>query len=418
MSGNGCPVKHFDMLGEEFQTDPYAMCPALREQSVFYSPEHDAYVVTRFKDVDRILPDVEHFSNSNTVSPITPPTQEAIDVLMEYDYVLPPNLINADPPRHTMVKKYVADAISPRRLRALEPIVREWAGDQVDQMLTKGRADVFADLAFPLPAITGFSLIGFPREDIELLKSWCDNRIEFSYGRAEPSEQVRVAKAVGQFWQYTNEFVANRIAEPTDDFTSEMVARHLENPDEFGPRDIAAVLFGMALAAHETTTNLITNGLRQLLLNREQWDEIVADPSLIPNAVEECLRYDTPVVAWRRRAKEDITMDDGFVIPKDATILLHFASANRDPQQFPNAERFDIHRREARKHVTFGKGAHFCSGAPLGRMEMRVVLELLTERAPGMTLVPDQTLTYVPNIALRGPQRLLVDMEGVPAGVA
>ena len=413
-----CPVNHgFSMMDSEFLEDPYSQCPALLATPVFYAPELDAYVVTRYRDVDAMLADTERFSSSNTVVPITKPSVEAMAVLTDADYGFRPNLINADPPRHTKIRKFVADAISPRRLRALEPIVRKWAQEQIDMMLTKGRADIFADLAFPLPALTGFSLIGFPREDLELLKSWCNRRVAFTYGRAPIDEQVRVAESVAAFWSYTNEFIAGRIANPIDDFTSDMVRHHLREPEEFTPRDIAGVLFGMSLAAHETTTNLIVNGMRRLLENREQWEALVANPPLITNAVEECLRYDTPVIAWRRRAKTDIELD-GVTIPAEATILMLFFSANRDPAQFNDPDAFDITRRTARKHITFGKGTHFCSGAPLARMEMRVVLELLTAKAPGLTLVPDQHYEFVPNIALRAPQQLLVDMNPVFAGAA
>jgi cytochrome P450 len=414
MSGK-CPVNHgFTMMDPDFVQDPYAQCPALLEQPVFFAPELDAYVVTRYRDIDAMLPDVEHYSSSNTASPINPPAPEALQALADRGYSLKPNLINADPPRHTYVKKLVADAISPKRLRALEPIVREWASDQIDQMVAKGRADLFADLAFPLPAMTGFSLIGFPREDLDLLKSWCNDRVSFTYGHADVAEQVRVAEQIGDFWRYTQEFVAQRMADPTDDFTSEMVRHHFDEPEKFTPNDIASVLFGMSLAAHETTTNLIVNGVRRLLESRDQWEALVEDRSLILNAVEECLRHDTPVIAWRRRAKQDIEID-GTTIPENATILILFFTANRDPRQFADADAFDIRRREARKHVTFGKGAHFCSGAPLARMEMRVVLELLADKAPAMSLVPDQHYTYVPNIALRAPQQLLVDMVPVQA---
>jgi cytochrome P450 len=412
MSGK-CPVNHgFSMMDPEFVADPYAQCPELLENPVFYAPDLDAYVVSRYRDIDAMLPDTDNYSSSNTASPIKPPAPEALQALADRGYSLRPNLINADPPRHTYVRKFVADAISPRRLRALEPIVRDWATEQIELMMAKGRADLFRDLAFPLPALTGFSLIGFPQEDLDLLKSWCNDRVSFTYGRSETDEQVRVADQIGKFWQYTNDFVAKRMAEPTDDFTSEMVRHHFDEPETFTPNDISSVLFGMSLAAHETTTNLIVNGMRRLLENPDQWDALVADRSLIVNAVEEILRYDTPVVAWRRRAKADIEID-GTTVPQDATILMLFFTANRDPRQFGDPDVFDIRRREARKHVTFGKGAHFCSGAPLARMEMRVVLELLTEMTPGIRLVPAQEYRYVPNIALRAPQELLVDFVPV-----
>jgi cytochrome P450 len=298
--------------------------------------------------------------------------------------------------------------MSPRRLRALEPVVREWSAEQITRMIGMGRADVFSELAFPLPALTGFQLLGFPVEDLEMLKSWCADRVEFTYGRAAPEDHVRVATNVAAFWEYTNRFVALRIADPVDDLASDLARRHLEDPDAFTPRDIATVLFEMAVASHETTTNLLTNGLRRLLEQRAQWEALVEDPALIPNAVEECLRYDGSVVGWRRRAVEEVEVG-GVTIPEGATVFVLFASANRDPAQFDDPERFDVRRRDARKHMTFGKGIHFCQGAPLARMEVRVCLELLTQMAPELTIVPEQDFHYVPNVVMRGPSSLWVD---------
>lgn len=417
MSGQ-CPVMHdFSMMDDQFVQDPYRHCPALLEQPVHFAPDLNAYLVTRYSDVEAMLPDTEQYSSSNTNQPIHPPGEAAMNVLRSYDFGFRPNLINADPPRHTLVRRYVADAMSPRRIRALEPIVRQWADEQISAMVEKGQGDLFRDLAFPLPALTGFSLIGFPQEDLDTLKSWCDRRVTFTYGRASAEDQVRVAENVGAFWRYVNQFIADRIADPVDDFTSEMVRRHLENPEEFTPRDIAAVLFGMSLAAHETTTNLVTNGIRRLMENRDQWEAIVADRSLIPNAVEETLRFDAPVIAWRRRTKVDVEIA-GTVIPQDSTVLMLFFSANHDPARFPDPGTFDVRRTSARHHLTFGKGVHFCSGAPLARMEMKVVLNLLADKAPNMRLLPDQEYEYTPNIALRGPTRLMVDFGTAPVVAA
>jgi cytochrome P450 len=163
------------------------------------------------------------------------------------------------------------------------------------------------------------------------------------------------------------------------------------------------------MAAHETTTNLLSNGVRRLMENRDQWDLLVADPSLIPNAVEECLRYDTPVITWRRRAKQEIDIS-GTLIPENATILMMFFSANWDPDRFENPATFDVLRKDARAHLTFGKGVHFCSGAPLARLEMKIVLENLVEKLPNMKLVPGQKFEFTPNIAMRGPNSMLVDV--------
>jgi cytochrome P450 len=411
-----CPVMHnFTMMDEEFLGDPYAVFRDLRAERVFFSPDLDAYIVTRYADVAAILSDPVHFSSTVTLTPLTTPTDEAKAILAEVDFFRPPNLINADPPRHTKVRAFVQEAMTPKRLRAMEPIVREWAQVQIDMMIERGHGDIFRDLAFPLPALAGFRILGFPNEDLEMIKTWCEDRVAFTYGRAEPADQPRVARNVAAFWTYVNEFVAERIKNPIDDLASDLARRHLEDPADFTPRDIATVLFEMAVASHETTTNLLTNGLRRLLEQRDQWDLIVGDPKLIPNAVEEFLRYDGSVVSWRRRTLSDVTVGD-VEIPKDAVVIILLASANRDPDKFADAEQFDVRRKDARMHVTFGKGIHFCQGAPLARLEVRIVLELLTELAPDMTMVADQKFHFVPNIVMRGPTSLLVEFPSVGRG--
>ena len=406
-----CPVRHdFQMLEQPFVRDPYATCPVVQESPVFWSSDLGCYVVTRYDDVQRVLSDHELFSNAATNVPVTPINDEAQRVLDESEVWFRPNLTNADAPRHTMVRRWVADAMSPRRIRALEPGVRAWASTKVDEMVARGRADIYAELCFPLPAITGFTLLGFPQEDVEQLKAWCDRRVVLTYGRATGAEQVEVAENVAAFWRYTNEFAQSRVDNPQDDLTSEIIQHHIENPEEFSLRDVSAVLFGLSIAAHETTTNLMTNGVRQLLAHREQWEALVAEPTLIPNTIEECLRFDGPVIAWRRRATADVDVS-GTIIPKDSVVLMLLYSANHDPRRFDTADSFDIRRADARYHLTFGKGTHFCAGAPMARMEMKILLENLIEKAPGMRLVEGQELEFIPNISQRGPHGLLVDFS-------
>jgi len=413
-----CPVKHgFTMMDEQFLDNPYEQYKDMRADRVFYTPDLDAYVVTRYEDITAVLSDPAHFSSTVTLTPLTPPTDEARAILEEVDFYRPPNLINADPPRHTKIRAFVQEAMTPKRLRAMEPIVREWAAGRITTMISQGSADVFRDLAFPLPALAGFRLLGFPAEDLEMIKSWCEDRVAFTYGRADPADQPRVARNVAAFWVYVNDFVAKRIKEPIDDLASDLARRHLAEPDDFTARDIATVLFEMAVASHETTTNLLTNGLRRLLEHRDQWELLVADPGLIPNAVEEFLRYDGSVTSWRRRALEDAKIGDT-EIPVGSTVIILLTSANRDPAKFNDAETFDIRRKDARMHVSFGKGIHFCQGAPLARLEVRIVLELLVEQAPDMVLAPDQTFHFVPNIVMRGPTSLLVEFPSARAGLA
>jgi cytochrome P450 len=169
--------------------------------------------------------------------------------------------------------------------------------------------------------------------------------------------------------------------------------------------EITSVIYGLSFAGHETTTNLTSNAVRRLLENREQWKALCADPSLIPNAVEEVLRYDTSVISWRRITTKPVQIG-GVDIPAGAKLLLLLGGTGRDAERFADPARFDVHREDAGRHLAFGKGTHFCLGAPLARMEARIVLELLTAAAPDLELMPDQRFDFPPNVSFRGPQQL------------
>jgi cytochrome P450 len=273
-------------------------------------------------------------------------------------------------------------------------------------MLRRPEFDVVAALTFPLPAYMIFTFIGFPTEDIELLKGWCGNRALYSWGRPTPTEQVEIAGNMVRYWQYCERFADARIADPVDDFTSDLARVHNADPDELSRAEITGIVYALSFAGHETTTNLTTNALRRLLENPEQWQALCADPTLIPNAVEEALRHDTSVIAWRRITTRPVEIG-GVAVPAGARLMLSLGSANRDPARFADPDTFDVHRPNARDHLAFGMGIHFCLGAPLARIEVRTVLELLTERAPDLQLVPEQELSFPPNMSFRGPRTLL-----------
>ena len=168
---------------------------------------------------------------------------------------------------------------------------------------------------------------------------------------------------------------------------------------------LVVAVFGLLMAGHETTTNQSSLGLRALLQHRDQWEALCADPSLIPNAVEEIIRYDSSVISWRRVANKDVEIA-GITIPANAQILVMLAAANRDEAEFKDAETFNIHREHPQRHLSLGHGIHYCLGAPLARLELRIFLEQFTKRMPTLQLDPDQTFTYSPNTSHRGAQQL------------
>jgi cytochrome P450 len=241
-----------------------------------------------------------------------------------------------------------------------------------------------------------------------MLKAWCSKRILITYGRLPEDEQVEVANNVVAFWNYCEAHVAHREVEPGNDFTTDLLAWRAEHPDEVSFNDAVSIVYSIALAGHDSTTNLFTNGLRYLLANQDAWQAIVADPSLIPNAVEEMLRYDPPILGWRRITTTE-TVVGGVPLPKGAQLFMTFASAHRDADKFPEPDTFDITRDNARAHLSFGKGVHLCIGAPLARLEMRVTLENLIELTPKLRLVDKQDFAIIPNLVFRQMEELLVE---------
>jgi cytochrome P450 len=217
-------------------------------------------------------------------------------------------------------------------------------------------------------------------------------------------------------WQYVKEFVARRWEDPVDDLTSDLVRLSHQKPEQLNQFDIVNIVYSMALAGHETTCNAIGSGMHALLRHRAQWQRLIDEPALIPNAVEEILRFDGPVLYHRRVAKVDTRLGD-IVIPAGSKVMMCFASADHDPSQFGiDTEEFHIDRRDAEMHLAFGKGPHLCLGAPLARLETQISLELLTTMTPDMELVPDQDVSYVPNALFRGLEAFLVAPGGLAPG--
>lgn len=418
MSTNGdavrCPVVHdVDLLDPEYVHDPYPTLRRWREEGpVVYLPELDHYVITRYADVEQILLDRDTWSAANVSSPLQAPC-EAAQAVLRAGYTRIPTLSNADPPRHGPMRKSVLAVMTPRRLRALEPVLRDYARGLVEGFRDQPVVDFVEAFTFPFPGFAGFSLLGFPAGDTDMLKEWSRKRLLLTYGKLADDDQVEAATAMLAMWKYVDDFVARRWAEPVDDLTSDLVRLSGEKPDQLNQFDIVNIVYSMALAGHETTTNTIGNGVLALLLHREQWQRLIEDPGSIENAVEEILRFEGPVVHHRRIAKVATTVG-GVELPAGAKVMISFGSGGHDPAEFgDDADEFRIDRSEAELHLAFGKGAHLCLGATLARLEIRLTLELLTTMTPDIELVPDQQIDRIESPLLRGPRTLLVAPQGL-----
>jgi cytochrome P450 len=290
----------------------------------------------------------------------------------------------------------------------MEDVVRGLVRDYLDGHRFAGRSDIVAELTWELPALVLFHILGVPSADIGEVKEGAKNRLRFMFGRAGDDEQVAIAAGMARFWRYCEELADDRRAQRRDDFTSDLVHTPDETGEPLSQQEVATILFGLLLAGHETTTNLLGNGLRRFLEERDRWETLGAEPALIPNAVEEVLRFDSSVIHWRRRTVKDVVLS-GVAIPADADVLVAIGAANRDPAVFDDPDVFDLRRRNARDHLSFGFGPHICLGAPLARLEARVVFEELVGRLPDLRLA-DQRFEFMPIIAFRGPTSLWVEV--------
>jgi cytochrome P450 len=311
------------------------------------------------------------------------------------------------PPDHTRIRKLVQGCFGPRRFRSIEPQIKQIVNHAIDGFAQRGHADFFREFAYDVPALVLFKLVGVPDADVPKVKSWAVSRALLTWGNLTDEEQLPHARNMVGYWNYCRDLVSRRHVEATDDLPGDLV-RLQSTGAEISDEEIAGVLYSVLFAGHETTTTLIANGLRELLVRRENWEAIVADPALISGAADEVLRFSPSIVTWRRRALRDAEVG-GVAVPKGSDILLLLGSANRDETVFAEPTRFDVRRSDARSHLAFGYGIHVCVGQQLARMEFVMALGELVCRLPGLRLKPDQSFAFSRNISFRAPTALHIE---------
>ncbi|TXS18747.1 MULTISPECIES: cytochrome P450 family protein [Streptomyces] len=311
------------------------------------------------------------------------------------------NMLETDPPHHTRLRKLVAREFTPRRIEALRPRVEEITAGLLDAMVPAGRADLIDAFAFPLPMTVICELLGVPdidRDSFRLLS----NAIVTPESREKESEAVHAMGA------YLVELIEDKRRAPGDDLMSALIQAHHDDGDRLSPDELIGMAFLLLVAGHETTVNLISNGVRALLDHPGQLALLRDRPELIDGAVEEMLRYDGPVGTATFRFTREAVRIGQVVIPRGEAVLVALGSADRDPGRYPDPDTFDI-RREAQGHLAFGHGIHFCLGAPLARMEGRIAIAALLERCPGLARDPEGgEPDWLPGLLLRGVRRLPV----------
>ena len=353
---------------EEYLLNPFPFYKKMREADPIHSiAEYGAWQVFRYDDVQRVLSDYAAFSSNFSQGQAQDP--------------LSTSLISLDPPRHRQLRNIVTQAFTPRSVARLSDRISAIVTDLLDPIVSKGQMDIIDDLSYPLPVIVIAEMLGIPQQDRESFKRWSDAIVGTS-GAVQGDPQREMGA-------YFLDMIERRRREPQDDLISALLDAQIDG-QHLNQRELLGFCILLLVAGNETTTNLIGNALLCFDEQPEVMEQLRADPELMPNAIEEVLRYRSPVQMMYRRAISNVTLD-GREIRAGQMVIAQIGSANRDEAQFPNADTFDI-RRTPNRHIAFGHGIHFCLGAPLARLEGRIVLNALLARVHDIRRVHAQPL--------------------------
>jgi cytochrome P450 len=402
------PLSLYHLLDPDVLADPYPLYRRLRTESpVHWDPFLHAWVVTRYADVVTVL---HRFSAARTP---TPEQLAAIGLasLTPIAAVMVRQMLFLDSPAHTRIRGLAAQAFTPRRVERLRTHIQQIADALLDAVVARGRSDVIADLAAPLPAIVTAEMLGVPADDHPQLKAWSADFAEMLGNfQHNPDRVARVLPSTEAMLAYFQAAVREQRARPREGLVSALLGAEVDG-DRFTEEEVIANCIVTMVGGQETTTNLIGNGVLSLLRHPEQLERLRADPALIGPAVEELLRYESPSQHTARLAPEDVELG-GMRIGRRQAVIAVMGAANRDPERFPDPDRLDLERSDNR-HLAFGWAAHFCFGAPLARLEGQIALSTLLRRLPDLRLQPGP-LSWRDNLGLRGLTALPVAFD--PSG--
>ncbi len=396
------PVR-YDPRRDEIIADPFPSYQLLRvEDPVHWSDVLGGWVLTRYDDVksalldrrfsaDRITPFAKHLSADSHAA--------IADLLQGLGHWA----VFTDPPKHTRLRGVMNTAFTSRAIESREPVIQNLVDRLLDAIVPVGRTDLIADFAYPLPAAVIAGMLGASADDLDRIKRWSDDLAAFvGSALATPDKRTRAQVAMVDMSTYFRALVTARRAEPREDMMSALLAGE-GRADGLTEDELVATCVLLLFAVHETTTNLIGNGLVALLRHPSELAALAAEPLLAGSAVEELLRYDGPTQAVTRIAVEDVELR-GRQIRRGARVFLNLSAANRDPEQFADPEDLDV-RRPDNRHIAFGHAIHFCVGAPLARLEARLAIPAVLRRLPELRLDTD-ALRWSDSYVLRGVEAL------------
>ena len=389
----GTPLTALDqkLVSDEFLDDPYPLLRQLRgEDPVYWSESIGGWILTRYDDIVPTFRDVAHFTNHGRFAKAVEylPSDARQKLAPFESHYRQKNLLQSDPPDHTRLRALIVKVFNANSIEAMRPMIRKVVNEVVDAVESGRQMDVIRDLAFPLPFSILGSIMGVPNTDQDRVKFWADELLLFQ-GVNRPPEAIllRSQAALLAMRSYLTDLVNEKRRNPGDDLISQLVAVEAEGT-RLTEQELVSTCVQMLGAGHETTTSLIGNGLFLLLSHPHEWQKLRQNPSLLNSAIEEILRYESPVARQPRLIKGDVELGGKTLLDGQVAFQM-LNAANRDPDYFPDPDRFDIERQN-NKHVAFGMGIHFCVGAGLARTEAQEVFKAIMERLPDIRLASDK----------------------------
>jgi len=379
------------LVSQEFMEDPYPLLRQLREEDpVHWSDSIGGWILTRYDDMVVTFKDTGHFSNEGRLAKAVaylPPETRAEFKTFE-DHYRQRSLIHSDPPDHTRLRSLVTKAFNARVVEGMRPRMQEVVNQVFDVALQAGQMDVIKDLAIPLPVTVLAEILGVPKADVPLFKDWADGLLAFQGVNKPPVPVLRRSQeSILGMRAYLGALLKEKKTHPGEDLLSELAAAESEG-ERLSETELLNTCITLLVAGHETTTSLIGNGIWALLRHPDQWQLLKDDPTLVTSAIEEILRFESPVARQPRLLKVEAEMG-GKQLRAGEMAFQMLNAANRDPAYFTDPDLFDI-RRQKNRHIAFGLGPHFCVGALLARTEGQVVFSTLITRLPNIRLVNEK----------------------------
>ena len=396
-------LAELDFFSAEVQECPFHVYQQLQEEApVWQMPGTNVFVVTRYDDIREIIRDPGRFSSSFSALLNTGSSNEEVNTIYGQGYEMVETLLTQDPPRHRVYRNLVNKVFSNKRIEGMRSEVEKMSNELIDQWIDEPEVDLLNRFCVPLPIYVISDQLGVPRSELSLIKKWSDASASRLGRLADEEEQIQNAKDIVEFQHYFAALLDRMREAPEDNIISDLANNTIDEGRLLTKPEALGMIQQILVAGNETSTSAIAGGVVLLIQNPDQQAMLRQHPDLIPAAVEEILRLETPTSGMWRRATAD-TEIGGVDIPEGAFLMVRFAAGNRDESIFTDGGAMSVARENADSHMAFGQGTHFCLGAQLARMEMQVALTGLLNRTTDWALVEGKNpLKHSPNVLLRG----------------